>query len=103
MPALINAHDIIIGQFHIGSLGMAELESMACAKPVVCYFNYNDWYPEPPPVFSTNQPEQVVEFLSALVEDPVLRHERGKQGQNWVRKYHGYISVASQLEQIYRG
>ena len=36
MPALINEYDIIVGQMgERGALGMAELEAMACDKPVV--------------------------------------------------------------------
>jgi len=101
MPALINSHDIIIGQFGIGSLGMAELESMACGKPVICHFEHGDWYPEPPPVFSTDQPAQVAEYLGALTEDRLLRRERGEQGRDWVQQHHGYIAIARQLEQVY--
>ena len=103
MPALIHSHDIIIGQFGIGSMGMAELESLACGKPVVSFFEQADWYPEPPPVFSTNQPLQAAEYLATLVKNPVLRRERGEQGWDWVQQYHGYITVAQQLEQFYQG
>lgn len=103
MPALINAHDIVIGQFGIGSIGMAELEGLACGKPVICYFKYGDCYPHPPPLFSTDRLEQVVNYLIALVEDPKLRRESGEQSRAWVLQYHSYISIARQLEQIYCG
>jgi glycosyltransferase involved in cell wall biosynthesis len=38
MVALIRSCDIILGQLGIGSMGVAELESLACGKPVVCLF-----------------------------------------------------------------
>ena len=101
MPDLINAHDVVVGQFGIGSLGMAELESMACGKPVICHSAYGDWYKEAPPVFAANRPTQVAEFLSALVEDADLRRERGQHGRVWVQQYHGYTTIARRLEQIY--
>ena len=101
MPRLINDHDIIIGQFGIGSMGMAELESMACGKPVICHFTYGDWYPEPPPLFATDQPAQVAAYLAALLEDPALRRQRGEAGRAWVERYHSYLSVAQRLAEIY--
>ncbi len=101
MPALIQAHDVVIGQFGLGILSMVEMESMACGKPVVCYFNYGDWYPESPPVLSTNQPAQAADYLSALIESSVLRRQSGERGRAWVEEQHGYLTVAKQLEQIY--
>jgi len=102
MPALIQAHDLVVGQFGLGILSMVELESMACGKPVVCHFNYGDWYPELPPVLSTNQPAQAADYLSALIEDPALRRQSGERGRAWVEEQHGYLTVAQRLEQIYR-
>jgi len=102
MPALIQAHDLVVGQFGLGILSMVELESMACGKPVVCHFKYGDWYPELPPVLSTNQPAQAADYLSALIEDPALRRQSGERGRAWVEEQHGYLTVAQRLEQIYR-
>ena len=101
MPALIRAHDLVVGQFGLGILSMVELESMACGKPVVCNFEYGDWYPEPPPVLSTSQPAQAADYLSALIENPVLRHERGQSSRAWLEKHHGYLTLAERLVQIY--
>jgi glycosyltransferase involved in cell wall biosynthesis len=103
MPVLINTHDIVVGQFGIGSLGMMELESLACGKPVVAYAEFVDCYPEPPPVFSANQPAQVAEYLLSLVDDLALRRNSGEQGRAWVQQYHGYITIARLLEQVYLG
>jgi len=43
MPTIINSFDIVIGQIELGSMGMSELETMACAKPVMCCFRYKKW------------------------------------------------------------
>lgn len=102
MPNLINDHDIIIGQFGRGALGMAELESLACGKPVICFFKYNDSYPHPPPVLSANQPDQVAEYLVALVDNPTQCRELGEKGRDWVERYHSYTMIAQRLEEIYQ-
>jgi glycosyltransferase involved in cell wall biosynthesis len=104
MPAFINSCDIVLGQFGLGVCGMAELESMACEKPVICYFDrrYSDTYPELPPVLSTNRAEEAAEYLSALVWNPSLCQERGRQGRVWVQKYHALTTITKRLEQIYQ-
>jgi glycosyltransferase involved in cell wall biosynthesis len=102
MPSLIQAHDLVLGQFGLGIVSMVELESMACGKPVVCYFKYGDWYDEPPPVLSADQPTQAAEYLSALIEDPVLRRQSGEHCRTWLEEQHGYITIAKRLVQIYR-
>jgi glycosyltransferase involved in cell wall biosynthesis len=101
IPGLIREFDVILGQFTIGSLGMSELEGMACAKPVVCAFDYPDWYPEPPPVLSAHQPEQITEHLYFLVEDDALRLDIGQRSRVWVQKYHDYMKVTQKLLEEY--
>jgi glycosyltransferase involved in cell wall biosynthesis len=101
MPSLINAYDIIVGQFTLGSLGLSELESMACGKPVVCYFNVYGAYEQEPPVLSTNVPEQAANYVEKLFDDPQQRHEVGEASRHWIAASHGYKRVAKQLEGIY--
>jgi glycosyltransferase involved in cell wall biosynthesis len=102
MPNVIGAHDIVIGQFSEGgSLGMSELEAMACGRPVICYFSHPEWYPELPPVLSANEPHQVAQLLIRLITDPELRFELGHQGRDWVQKYHDHLKVSRQLLKFY--
>ncbi len=103
MPALIQAHDIVLGQFRLGILSMSELESMACGKPVVCSFRYDEWYEEPPPVLSADRAERAAAHLAALVESPPLRRDYAERGRQWVERYHGYMAISRRLESLYRG
>jgi glycosyltransferase involved in cell wall biosynthesis len=102
MPNLINAYDIVAGQFFLGSLGLSELECMACGKPVVSYFNVYGSYEQEPPVLSTNVPGKVVEYIEALFDDPRWRREVGEASRHWVAASHGHKEVAKRLEGIYR-
>jgi glycosyltransferase involved in cell wall biosynthesis len=105
MSELINSFDIILGQFAIGSLGVSELESMACGKPVVSYVDqamYSQWYGDPPPVLSAREVDAVTESVISLIERKILREEMGKQGREWVLRHHHYLEVASQALSQYR-
>jgi glycosyltransferase involved in cell wall biosynthesis len=101
MPALIQAHDIIIGQFGLGCLGMAELESMACGKPVITYFSYPEWYESPPPILNSQNADQAYSALSSLLENPGLRRHLAGQSRAWVERHHNYITIARQLANYY--
>ncbi|MGH2633685.1 MAG: glycosyltransferase family 4 protein, partial [Tepidiformaceae bacterium] len=35
LPGVISRHGVVIGQLNLGAAGMAELEAMSCARPVV--------------------------------------------------------------------
>jgi glycosyltransferase involved in cell wall biosynthesis len=105
MPNLVNSFDIILGQFSIGSLGMSELESMACGKPVICHVDkalYNQWYRDLPPVFTAQDGFDVIELLTDLIESRERRIEVGKAAREWVLKYHDYLSVARRLTNLYK-
>lgn len=102
MAALINEHDIVLGQFGIGSLGMAELEAMACGRPVVCHSVHNGQHSdEPPPLLAAASPESAARHLEDLVRDPARGRETGAQACSWVRRHHGYVEVAKALVDVY--
>ncbi len=101
MPALLNAHDIIVGQFAFGVLGMSELESLACGKPVICHSAYAEVYPDPPPVFASRDPAAIAGQILTWVAHPAAMAEIGAQGRAWAIKYHDYLSVSRQLETLY--
>jgi len=104
MRRLINSSDIVLGQqSKIASmLTLSELESMACGKPVVCSFKYPNVYPEPPPVLVSHTPEESSEHIVRLLDDSVLRQSLGRQGREWVAKYHEQKQIARQLLQYYQ-
>ncbi len=101
MAALIQSCDIVLGQLGIGSIGMVELESLACGKPLVSYFAYNELYAQPSPIFSANQPTQVADYLARLLDDATLRRQAGESGREWVCQFHSLPAVIRQLEMIY--
>jgi glycosyltransferase involved in cell wall biosynthesis len=103
MPDLVNSFDIILGQFSIGSLGMSELESMSCAKPVICNINkdlYNRWYKVPPPVFIAKGSADVAEILTELIGSRDQGVEVGKSARRWVLEYHDSLRVSSHLYEL---
>lgn len=98
MPMFLNQFDIVIGQFGIGSLGMSELESMACEKPVVCWLDkalYSKWYSQSPPVLSAPSPDAVIEAVANLIQDPSFREDIGRKSRTWIKQYHNYRKSAS--------
>lgn len=101
MPALLNLYDIILGQFKLGIVSMSELEAMACGKPVVSYFSYPQFYDEPPPLYSTKDVNGIVDYVSALLDDPIMRRQSGEQGRDWVVRHHDHVAVAKILETEY--
>lgn len=101
MAALYQSHDIVIGQFKIGSLGMVELESMACGCPVICHYTDTEWYPQPPPVIRAHAAEQIVKNITWLNENPIERQKTGRLGLNWIKTHHDYRQVANQLINVY--
>jgi glycosyltransferase involved in cell wall biosynthesis len=101
VPKLINQCDLILGQFYLGVMGMAELEAMSCCKPVIIYFNRNDAYLNPPPLFSSKDPDEIVDLIRGLIDDPGKCEEIGKTGRRWVMANHGLSEVTERLMGIY--
>jgi len=101
LAGMIPNYRIVVGQFELGIMGMSEMEALACARPVVCHFEYQDWYAEAPPLALAKQENEIVARIEELLAKPKLCEELGFSGREWVVKYHDYISVAERLAKMY--
>lgn len=101
MPEIIAAHDIVIGQLKLGIISMAELEAMASGKPVIGYFAYDDWYPEPPPILPARTGPEIATRIEEVLGRRQLLREVGTAGRTWVVKYHDQAAIAARLASDY--
>ncbi len=92
--------DILVDQIISTGHGMNGLEGMAIGLPVISNLE-DDTYLLPMrrwsffgecPIVSAS-PETIVEVLRKLVTRPILRHQLGRAGRQYVEKYHGYDSA----------
>lgn len=100
LPGVIGRHGVVIGQVNLGAAGMAELEAMSCARPVVASFTYGAAYPEPPPFVQADSGASIAEGVVALVDDAGLRQRTGDAGRAWVERYHGFDRIVERVEAV---
>jgi glycosyltransferase involved in cell wall biosynthesis len=102
IAALINSHDIVLGQFVRGVLGLAELEAISCANPLIANFQPTPLYSEQPPMRSAQTPEAVAAQLAHLLDHPTQSQELGLAARAWVIKYHGQENAVRRLMVAYQ-
>jgi glycosyltransferase involved in cell wall biosynthesis len=102
LPGIINQHGIVLGQMKLGSAGMAELEAMACGRPVVTWFNELHAYDVPPPYVSAVDGYDIAVAIANLADNPDLREELGEKGRQWVLEHHGLEPVVDRVEEVAR-
>jgi hypothetical protein len=98
----INSCDIVIGKIlpDVGWFGKFELEGMALGKPVIAYVSDKLYEEYKPPIYRTTQ-ESFKYDLERLIEDTSERQRLGKEGSDYVRKYHSVESVTKVLQEYY--
>ena len=102
----LNASDIVVDQFLYGWHGALAVESMALAKPVLCYINDellnhpSCTYAKDIPLVNTT-PDNIYENLKLLIENPDLRKEIGQKSRKYVEEVHDSTKVAKQLLELY--
>ena len=101
------AADIVLDQFHeaVGSFGTVTVEAMACARPVIMYFNpqVHEWcLEENPPIQSALTTPEIYGRLVALAGSAERRAAIGAQSRAWVERWHGWQRVAEAHLELYR-
>ena len=82
--------------------GKAGLETLAMGIPTITNMtkDYAKWLPENPFVVANNF-DELYKSLIELIDNENYRMENGKKGIGWVKKYHSYESVNSNLMKLY--
>lgn len=94
--------DLTIDQLLVGSYGQFSVEMMALGKPVICYIrdDLRCHYREDLPVISAS-PENLIEVLKKLLDDPAQWPKLSEQGIEYVKKVHESKMVAALLLKYY--
>jgi glycosyltransferase involved in cell wall biosynthesis len=99
-PGIINQHGVVLGWVRLGIAGMAELEAMACGRPVVTWFNQAHIYPQEPPFVRAVDGFDIANAIIQLVDDPERRDRLGAEGRAWVQKYHRLDQAVARVEEV---
>lgn len=94
----INAHGVVIGQARVGAIGMAELESMSCARPLVAWFRHDRAYAEPPPMVRAVDGADIAAAVIRLHDDLGERESLGNASRTWVQHMHNLDGAAARVE-----
>lgn len=102
IPEIVNRHAVISGQVKVGAAGMAELEAMACGRPVITWFNHPGAYPEEPPFINAPSAPAMADAIERLIDNPTAREAAGAAGRAWIEKYHALDRIAARVEAVAR-
>lgn len=101
----INISNIVVDQLLIGWRGAFAVESMALAKPTLCYINEDlkreVKYAKNLPLVNTT-PDTIYDNLKLLIENPELRKELGEKGRKYVEEVHDSRKIAKQMIELYK-
>lgn len=97
------ASDLVVDSFAIGALGFIGLEAMSVSAPVMCYVDRESeaaTYSSPAPVFSVSHEDEICQKLLRLERHRQELTEKGREGREWVEKFHGPGAVGPVLRMI---
>lgn len=100
----LNVSDIVVDQLLGGWYGMFSVESMALAKPTICFidekYNKREKYAKKLPLVSAT-PDTLYENLVMLIENSKLRKAIGYKSRKYVEEVHDCKKVAEHLLEVY--
>lgn len=100
----LNISDIVVDQLIVGWHGCFAIESMALAKPTLCYINEElrkevEYAKDLPLVNAT--PDTIYEKLKLLIENPDLCKDIGENSRKYVEDITNLEKIAKQLLELY--
>lgn len=97
---LLREADVVVGQQHLGALGLSELEAMACGRPVIAPVRA-ELYDADLPVVRASGAVAAVDACLELLDDEGRRAVAGADGRRYVAARHDPAAVAAALTRIY--
>ncbi len=95
--------DVVVGQVHLGELGLTDLEAMLRRRPLVARYTAGDFEGEALPIWNTTEAPIVdhVEAIVAAGPDDALVRERTAEAREWVRRHHHPLTLYARLKRTY--
>jgi glycosyltransferase involved in cell wall biosynthesis len=100
LPGLINQNGVVVGQVRLGSAGLAELEAMACGRPVITWFNELHAYSTVPPYVTAVDGPDIAAAIKELADNSEMRDLLGAKGRDWVTANHSLERVVDRVEAV---
>jgi glycosyltransferase involved in cell wall biosynthesis len=98
---LLAGADVVLGQQSSGSLGVAELESMALGRPLVVRFTQQGAYGEDAPLWNTAG-ISAARAVAEVLADPAAAAVRAERGREWAVRHHGPRRFVERCLELYR-
>jgi glycosyltransferase involved in cell wall biosynthesis len=100
---LICDHDVIVGQFKLGSFGVSELQAMSCGKPVICNGKYSFPSSDSPPHFQAENSDQIISHLEYLLAAPddILK-VIASRSVDFIHMNYSLSNIMNTIEGLYR-
>ena len=107
MPRLLRRASVVVGRLRLGSLGITELETMACGRPLIVQQRgsvkgLDGYYASDPPVISCSTALEVADAVQQCLTDDSFAREVGNKSRRWAEEYHSPSVVADLYATEYR-
>jgi hypothetical protein len=100
----IDAADVCVDQFTLGSFGTFALESMSIGTPLITYYSRDRHFKfdDTPPILHAFSEDEIYEQLLYCVNNKVKLQELGRKHRQWLIENHGHKKLWPSYDEVYR-